>query len=451
MDDFVFPLRKRPEHDYRTGGRRFGASRSSGSRLHAGCDLIAPQGTEILAMADGVVVRGPYDFYGGTSALEVRHGDGKIARYGEISKIVPAGIGPAAAVTQGQVLAKVGLLDSGSSMLHLELYGGTATGRLTQPGTRYMRRSDLIDPTPYLDAARLAGQAPVAPASVAAAATLAPHHGFPEGRVSSLVTSSLRVHSAASTTSPTLFALAAGERVAVLSENVGEVYEWDRRDWLEIEHGGLTGFAAGYYIEVGTAAPDGGVEDRWVTAMRRATTSGASATTAAQDGLVAGVAASHAMAETDAGRVEAIAQRFASVAGKFGIPAAILAAIASRESRCGAVLTSGWGDRGNAFGILQVDKRHHSIRGLTDPASVEHIEQAADIFCAGLESVAARHPDWKEEHLLQGAAVAYNSGVVNVQSIAGMDNGTTGDDYGSDVLARAQYYSAHPRLALFRA
>jgi len=42
------------------------------------------------------------------------------------------------------------------SMLHLELYKGTAFGRLTNRKNRpYQRRSDLINPTPYLDKAKI--------------------------------------------------------------------------------------------------------------------------------------------------------------------------------------------------------------------------------------------------------------------------------------------------------
>jgi hypothetical protein len=41
------------------------------------------------------------------------------------------------------------------SMLHLELYSGDKTGPLTDRGNQpYMRRTDLIDPTPILDEAK---------------------------------------------------------------------------------------------------------------------------------------------------------------------------------------------------------------------------------------------------------------------------------------------------------
>lgn len=359
-EGMVFPMHQRPAADYHVAPRRFGANRAGG-RKHAGCDLYAPAGTEILAMADGQVVRGPYYFYEGTYALEVRHDDGKVVRYGEIKEAVPSGVEVGARVSRGQVIAAVGLLNSGSSMLHLEMYGGTQTGSLTQAGNDFKRRADLIDPTRFLDEAPLLGER------------------APQVR--------------------------------------------DDQEPL----------------------------DRWVAALLEVDTNGASARTAGQDGLTPGIGASRTMAETDLSRVAAIADRIVDVAAKFGVPAAVLAALASRESRCGSVLQDGWGDNGNAFGIMQVDKNFHAIEGQPDPASVAHIEQAAGIFDDYLQQVMRKHPDWRDADLLKGAAVAYNSGVGNVQTVGGMDLGTTGDDYGSDVMARAQYYFEHPDLSVFRA
>ena len=36
--------------------------------------------------------------------------------------------------------------------------------------------------------------------------------------------------------------------------------------------------------------------------------------------------------------------------------------------------------------------------------------------------------------------MAYNAGLKNVQTLENMDKGTTGDNYGSDVLARAKWF-----------
>lgn len=180
--------------------------------------------------------------------------------------------------------------------------------------------------------------------------------------------------------------------------------------------------------------------ERWEAAVRAAQTNGASAATAAQDRLPAGVVSSHQMAETDLPRVLAVLTAFRAAARGAGLPAAVLAAIASRESRCGGVLTDGWDAGGFAFGILQVDRRHHQIMGTPDPASEAHLAQAAGIVCDYLDQVVQKHPDWTDANRLKGAVVAYNSGVRNVQTVEGINRGTTGNDYGDDVMARAQYY-----------
>ena len=151
----TFPLRSRPTLSYRTGGRRFGAPRDGGSRRHAGCDLIVPAGTEILAVESGTVLLGPYPFYHGTYAIEVRH-TSCVARYSEI-RGVAEGIGVGDAVAAGQIIAYVGQMYQ-DAMLHFELYDGSQSGPLTQRNNPpYQRRADLTDPSDFLDACSLAG------------------------------------------------------------------------------------------------------------------------------------------------------------------------------------------------------------------------------------------------------------------------------------------------------
>ncbi len=169
---------------------------------------------------------------------------------------------------------------------------------------------------------------------------------------------------------------------------------------------------------------------------------GASEVTARQDGLHAGPAASHKMAETDRARLQKYAPEFAAAGKKYGLPPALLAAIASRESRGGAALDSrGYGDHGNGYGLMQVDKRFHKLEG--GPYSTAHIEQAAGILKSDLNAVKKAHPSWPPEQQLRGAVAAYNSGTGNVQTIKGMDVGTTGNDYSNDVWARAQQLAPH--------
>ncbi|HRE54326.1 MAG TPA: M23 family metallopeptidase [Candidatus Competibacter sp.] len=152
----TFPLPFKPTLSYRQGGRRFGANRDGGDRKHAGCDLIAPKGTEIYAVESGVVATKPYLFYRGTYAIEFQLDSGKLVRYCEIEKLAP-GIKKGSPVTEGNLIAYVGKMYV-SSMLHFELYEGSASGPLTvRSNPPYQRRSDLIDPADYLDSCMLLG------------------------------------------------------------------------------------------------------------------------------------------------------------------------------------------------------------------------------------------------------------------------------------------------------
>jgi murein DD-endopeptidase MepM/ murein hydrolase activator NlpD len=154
-----FPLRKRPQLSYHfppdgKHKRYFGAPRKDKSghyRAHAACDLIAPVGTEVLAVDDGTIVNFAY-FYHDTNYVTVRHGNGLVVRYGEISTMA-SGLKIGATVTRGQVIAYVGLLSGGSHMLHFEVYAGTIKGHHLSGGGKFRRRADLLDPTDYLDQA----------------------------------------------------------------------------------------------------------------------------------------------------------------------------------------------------------------------------------------------------------------------------------------------------------
>ena len=143
-----FPLPFIPKLSYMTGGRRFGAPRDSG-RKHAGCDLIAPAGTEIFAVADGVVIEPVREFYHNhVKALVVRH-PGFVARYCEIRDAAP-GIKLNSEVKAGQVVAFVGQMFH-AAMLHFEVYAGSMAGPLTVRSNKpFQRRGDIIDPTALL-------------------------------------------------------------------------------------------------------------------------------------------------------------------------------------------------------------------------------------------------------------------------------------------------------------
>ena len=611
MANQVFPLRKRPAESYKDFGRAFGSQRSGG-RFHAGCDLLADRGTEILAIEDGTVIEGPYYFYEGTYALEVKHASGLVVRYGEILQTVPRGISPGARVSKGQVIAHVGQLDSGYSMLHFEMYKGTVNGGLTDSNQwPFQRRSDLMDPTSFLDGAPLFSAAPPKPlqagearannhvtsvlnlrsqpsADAAIVTTLNPdvvakllqtvtggtypaedisHNDWVEletggirgfaaayyvevgkqpdhqpvrtdslgtatvnnlvtstlnlrseattssvvlanltpgmavtvlakvdgetyntasasrsdwyqvqisdlkgfaaalyfdlgehiergptpnalGRVNSAVSSSLNVRERPALDAPILITLAPADTFDILESVTGDTYAGGRNDWQHIRHSKTSGFAAGFYISINQQDTP---KSKWDQLLPTVPTSGASAQTAAQDGLAPGIAASESMAETDLPRVKAITSLLTSAAAKFGVSAALLAALASRESRARAALdANGWGDNGNGFGILQVDKNSHVIEGEESPISQAHIAQATAILVLGIDQIRVNHPDWEGIYVLKGGVAAYNCGISNVQTIEGMDIGTTGDDYSSDVIARAKYYQRHNELPMFR-
>lgn len=149
----IFPLAKKVDSYKTNWSCRFGAPRDGG-RKHGGVDLAAPVGTAVFAVDDGVVVEaaGNFDKYG-TSVVSVEHGDIYdddycIVRYGEVDTILVQ-IGQT--VTRGQMIAKVGK-QPGGTQLHLEMYSGMASGQFKQENNLpYKRRSDLIDPTPFLD------------------------------------------------------------------------------------------------------------------------------------------------------------------------------------------------------------------------------------------------------------------------------------------------------------
>lgn len=161
-----FPFERSSRYPYLGDGagmRAFGADRDSGKRAHAGIDLYFPDFTPVLAMADGVVTRGPYPFYLKTFAVEVDHGS-FIARYGELAPEAGAFVAVGSRVTKGQQLGRVGVLIKSngkrlgvpSMMLHLEMFDKTSTGPLTAGastsarhtnGALFYRRRDLIDPT----------------------------------------------------------------------------------------------------------------------------------------------------------------------------------------------------------------------------------------------------------------------------------------------------------------
>ena len=140
-------------------GRGFGAYRTS-TRQHAGMDYYVSggSGTPVYAMQSGKVIEYIANFYYGTSSVAIQHADGSVARYCEISTSLRVGN----TVTQGQQIATIiGNTLDGGTMLHLELYMGTASGALTQQNNTYdyvtgsyKRRRDILNPEFLLNLTR---------------------------------------------------------------------------------------------------------------------------------------------------------------------------------------------------------------------------------------------------------------------------------------------------------
>lgn len=76
--------------------------------------------------------------------------------------------------------------------------------------------------------------------------------------------------------------------------------------------------------------------------------------------------------------------------------------------------------------------------GAAGVTSLAHIEQAEGIFNNGLNKVEAAHPSWSAAQDLRAAVDRYNGGQsINLNHL---DGGSTGGDYGGDVLGRAQTF-----------
>jgi soluble lytic murein transglycosylase-like protein len=132
--------------------------------------------------------------------------------------------------------------------------------------------------------------------------------------------------------------------------------------------------------------------------------------------------------------------KFIKAAETTNLPPALLAAIASRESRGGAVLDArGRGDGGNAFGIMQIDFRFHRPEVEDGPTGEAHILQAAEILQEKLKGVQRQFESLTDSSDLQTAVSRYNGGAGH--AAPNSDQGTTGGDYCNDVWARARFYA----------
>jgi hypothetical protein len=133
---------------------------------------------------------------------------------------------------------------------------------------------------------------------------------------------------------------------------------------------------------------------------------------------------------------------------KHNVPPAVILGLMARESDFGAGLDKqGWGDNGNAFGVLQVDKRTAKPAGQPDPFSKAHVDQALGIWDDKLAEVKKAHKDWTPAEVLAGAICAYNAGAGNIRTRPDtdanwrkMDDNKPNTDYSADTWAMAAFY-----------
>lgn len=128
--------------------RRFTASRDG--RFHVGIDLYANAGDPVLAPEDGKVVQ-IQSFLNGTDMMMVQGNHGITVLLGEIApgSWKEFGVQEGSTVVRGQPVARVGLTDNESHMLHVETYACCPDDN--EPWYKSKARPELIrDPTDYL-------------------------------------------------------------------------------------------------------------------------------------------------------------------------------------------------------------------------------------------------------------------------------------------------------------
>jgi murein DD-endopeptidase MepM/ murein hydrolase activator NlpD len=100
--------------------------------VHRGVDIAGQMGSEVLAVATGVVTRaGPASGYG--NLVEINHGSGYSTRYGHNQEVLVT-VGDT--VTRGQLIARMG-----------------STGRSTGPHVHFevLRNGQQVDPLLFID------------------------------------------------------------------------------------------------------------------------------------------------------------------------------------------------------------------------------------------------------------------------------------------------------------
>jgi hypothetical protein len=155
--------------------------------------------------------------------------------------------------------------------------------------------------------------------------------------------------------------------------------------------------------------------------------------------------ASRSAAGRDLERAARMADTFVSAANRTGVPAALLAAIASRETGCGEGLTDGWSENGTRFGVMGLTRNGISLDGVPDPTAMEHVEQAAAILSDCIAEAQEAQPEATATEHLKAGLIAFRSEAGKSAKDSAID-----EDYASDVVARARYFQEEESLSMFR-
>lgn len=189
-----------------------------------------------------------------------------------------------------------------------------------------------------------------------------------------------------------------------------------------------------------------------------------------------GVSASESAAKSHSRQMPTndLKAKFERLGEQYGVPPALIAGIASRESNMGAALRDGlqkdvgkrsiwygWGDFGqrngetgnsyHGFGIIQVDRKTAPLginskleasfgKTQLDPYSEEHVGWGVQSFLKKLEEIRKSRPDLAEAEQIATAVSKYNGGIKG-GVYPDNDRGTSGHDYANDTLVRARWYA----------
>lgn len=124
--EYIYPM---PDHTYISDP--FGMRDMEGrpTQMHYGVDFPAPEGTPILAIADGTVVQSNFSTGGYGYRVKIKHASNFISHYAHCSKLL---VSEGDYVKKGDVIALVGSTgDSTGNHLHLEMM--SLNGQLFDP------------------------------------------------------------------------------------------------------------------------------------------------------------------------------------------------------------------------------------------------------------------------------------------------------------------------------